>query len=288
MTDLNKIIDEFQYSILLNDNAYLILNALDYLSKKDNLIALRKSNLFSRKFIWWENLRKQNALVLAEKEREILDQIASIKVKLNDLWRKKNFEERQDFSGDELAVIAEFRNSLNNKIRELSNLQTDINQNIKQKQALAVFFNLYFIPLIIIGTALGFWIINRKKNRYCVTKKFSLSKSAIIFSVVCITLFSAGIFISMHSSDNDNELENQLIFPNWKQQINLIENIYLEKNGKKLHFYRKDGLWYIKGYENYPLYQRRIINLMADNLTAFIEGKPIKNLVDPETGYRKL
>ncbi len=32
----------------------------------------------------------------------------------------------------------------------------------------------------------------------------------------------------------------------------------------------------------------RIINLMVDNLTAFIEGKPIKNIVDPETGYRKL
>ena len=281
----NKIIDDFQYTVSLNDNSYLILNALDYLSKKEDLIALRKSNYFAHKFIWWESLRKQNSFVLAEKEREILEQIGDIKIKLNDLWRKKNFEERQNFSDDELDVIDEFRKALNNKIRELSNLQTNINQNIKQKQNLAVFFNLYFVPLIIICCTIVFWIINRKKSKHCIKKKFRLSKSAIIFSVVCITLFSAGIFVSMRSSNNDNELENQLIFPNWKQQINLIENIYLEKNGKKLHFYKKDGLWYIKGYENYPLYQRRIINLLASLANArYLEKKSARAEYLPKFG----
>ena len=35
-------------------------------------------------------------------------------------------------------------------------------------------------------------------------------------------------------------------------------------------FYKKDGLWVLKGYEDYPLYQRRIINLLASNLKSFL------------------
>jgi len=132
---------------------------------------------------------------------------------------------------------------------------------------------------------LGFWIINRKENKYRIKKKFYLGKSAIIFSVICITLFGFGLSVSMHSSQNGNEQENQLLFPQWQQQINLIENIYLEKNGKKLHFYKKDGLWYIKGYENYPMFQRRIINLIASIANArYLEKKSARAEYLPKFG----
>lgn len=45
---------------------------------------------------------------------------------------------------------------------------------------------------------------------------------------------------------------------------------------------------HVSGFFTLPETHERIIRLMADNLTAFIEGKPLKNIVDPETGYRKL
>lgn len=45
---------------------------------------------------------------------------------------------------------------------------------------------------------------------------------------------------------------------------------------------------HVSGFFTLPETHERIIRLMADNLTAYIEGKPLKNIVDPETGYRKL
>ena len=281
----NKIIDELQYSVALNDNINLILNALDALSQKNDLISLRKSNYFSRKFIWWEKLRKQNSHYLAEKEREILNQISDIKIKLNDLWRKKDFEERQDFSDDELAIIADFRKSLNQKVRELSDLQTNINKNIKQKKAIAIFFNLYLLPILLISITLGWWLSHRTKTKYCSSKRFCLNKNLIFISIVSIALFLTGLIVALVNMNYTQYSENQLLFPNWQQQINNIENIRLEKSGKILQLYKKEGLWYAKGYEEYPLYQRRIINLLASIANAkYVEKKSARAEYLPRFG----
>jgi hypothetical protein len=58
-------------------------------------------------------------------------------------------------------------------------------------------------------------------------------------------------------------MEGQLVFTDWKRQLNQIQTITFERNGTSLSFYQKEGLWYIKGYEDYPVYQRRIINFLA-------------------------
>lgn len=44
---------------------------------------------------------------------------------------------------------------------------------------------------------------------------------------------------------------------------------------------------HVSGLRSLPETQERVIGLMAANLSAYINEKPIKNLVDPETGYRK-
>ncbi len=45
---------------------------------------------------------------------------------------------------------------------------------------------------------------------------------------------------------------------------------------------------HVSGGFSLPETHSRMIRLMAENLTAFIEEKPMKNLVDAKTGYRKL
>ncbi len=45
---------------------------------------------------------------------------------------------------------------------------------------------------------------------------------------------------------------------------------------------------HISGGSSLPETHNRMIRLMAENLTAFIQEKPLKNLVDAKTGYRKL
>lgn len=45
---------------------------------------------------------------------------------------------------------------------------------------------------------------------------------------------------------------------------------------------------HVSGFFTLPETHERIIRLMAENLSAYIGGRPLKNIVDPETGYRKL
>lgn len=45
---------------------------------------------------------------------------------------------------------------------------------------------------------------------------------------------------------------------------------------------------HVSGGSSLPETHNRMIRLMAENLAAFIEEKPMKNLVDASTGYRKL
>lgn len=45
---------------------------------------------------------------------------------------------------------------------------------------------------------------------------------------------------------------------------------------------------HVSGGSSLPETHNRLIRLMAENLTAFIQERPLKNLVDAKTGYRKL
>lgn len=45
---------------------------------------------------------------------------------------------------------------------------------------------------------------------------------------------------------------------------------------------------HVSGGNSLPETRNRLIHLMADNLAAFIEERPLKNIVDAKTGYRKL
>lgn len=45
---------------------------------------------------------------------------------------------------------------------------------------------------------------------------------------------------------------------------------------------------HVSGGSSLPETHNRLVRLMAENLTAFIQEKPLKNLVDAGTGYRKL
>lgn len=258
-----KMLEEHKYLLFVNDNANLLLNAIDSLSGETNLIPLRQSHTFIPRFEKWEALRKQNALQTAAKERQIFEEINKIKEQLNNLWQKKDFEQRQEFSDDELTIIADFRKNLQKLKQQLSELRLNQNHNIEQKQFMVVFFNLYAIPLLLISGMLLVVLRRCKKRKYTPIKSswFTIKMWQIVF--ICCSLFACGLILIMIADKQNTTYENQLVFSDWKEQLNSIKTITLEQNGKTLTFYQKDGLWQIKGYEEYPVYQRRIINFLA-------------------------
>ncbi|MBQ8464417.1 MAG: Gldg family protein [Alphaproteobacteria bacterium] len=258
-----KMIDEHKYSVFVNDNANFLLNALDSLSGQNTLIPLRQSRPFIPRFDKWEALRKQNALETAIQERQIFDKINQVKTDLNNLWQKKDFENRQKFSDDELSVIADYRQNLKKLKQKLSDLRIHQNQNIEQKQVWVVFFNLYAVPLFLIVCFVCLSLICRQKPKYSPSKMPYFTKRVLMPFLLCFILFGCGLTLVLSSDQQNKTMEGQLVFTDWKRQLNQIQTITFERNGTSLSFYQKEGLWYIKGYEDYPVYQRRIINFLA-------------------------
>lgn len=280
-----KTFDEYQYAVVLNDNANLILNALDSLSGNKNLIDLRRSADNERRFEAWERLRRQNSLAVTAAERKLLAKIEEVKTQLNDLWRKKNFEERQDFSDDELEVIAQFRTALQKSKQQLAEVRTTINANLARQQALAVWWNLYAVPLLIVCGLGVFVFCRRKPRKYRCKQAGRISPKLIALSAGGAVLFALGLFLSLHRFGGSNDFENQPVFSDWQQQLNNISHIRFRHQNQVLHFYKKDGMWQIEGFEGYPLYQRRVINFLATLSNArFLERKSARAEYLPKFG----
>ena len=128
---------------------------------------------------------------------------------------------------------------------------------------MVVFYNLYAIPSLLIIGLLFATFYHRKKHKYAPTHGSWFTVKMWQTVIFCSTLFICGILLVIFADKQNTTYENQPVFSDWKEQLNNISAITLEQNGKTLTFYQKDGLWQIKGYEDYPVYQRRIINFLA-------------------------
>lgn len=107
-----RTILENNYFIPLYDNANFILNSLDYLAGDETLIDLRGRTQKIRRFEGIENMRKENLRNFRIKENDIFRQIDKTKKALQEVFGKREFEERNNFTSDELAVIAGTRQRL--------------------------------------------------------------------------------------------------------------------------------------------------------------------------------
>ena len=280
-----KTLEDNNYRVYLNDNANFILNALDDLSSQKALSGLRHSHTFIPRFDKWENLRKRNAVKISVQERELLSKINDTKEELNNLWQKRNFEERQDFSDDELEIIAQFRKSLEGFKLDLANLHSNLSANLDHQKALAVFINLYAVPLLLVLLISWYLWKKRVKKKYNLKRPFVLNKKGKIGGFICLVLFGAGLLVVMSAGYRRLDFENSLVFPDWKNQLNQIQRIEFDKNGQTLTFYQENGFWKIKGFEDYAFYQRRITNFLATLADArYLEKKSARAQYLPSFG----
>lgn len=281
-----KMLDEHKYLVYLNDNASFILNALDSLSGKTTLIDLRRGHYGAPRFQAWERLRRQNALQASIEERRLIGRLNDIKIRLNNLWQTKNFDDRQDFSDDELSILSDFKVSLQNLKKQLSDVKIYQNANIRDKQNVVIFFTLYAVPLGIALLLLGYALLHRKKTTGCrLVMSAGITRKSVLFTVVCLSLFCCGLWAALSVPNGGNDYENKPVFADWKNQLNNIANITFKHNGQTLNFYKKDGMWALKGFEDYPFYQRRIFNFLATLAnTHYLERKSARAEYLPKFG----
>lgn len=65
-------------------------------------------------------------------------------------FRKREFEERNNFTSDELAVIAGTRQRLDTLRSELAAIRMNMHRNIEQTGMMIKFVNIYLVPLLIL------------------------------------------------------------------------------------------------------------------------------------------
>lgn len=259
----NKFL-ESDFTINVFDNANFLLNSVDYLVRDDALIGLRGKTMLSRKFDGIETMRRISSMQYKKKEDEIFEQIEKAKRAIQEVWGKKEFEERENFTPDELAALSKVRNELSDLRQNLSDLRYRAYDSIRSIAARVAFLNIWLIPLIlIILLSLKIFI------------SFALSKHRkISFSLpskrLCLLLLSGAVILgigilSIYYSNRSSldSFENKTAFPAVMQKINDIDKISLKSNKKELTFEKQDGLWKLKEMPDLPVYQERIRRLIT-------------------------
>ena len=252
------------------DNINFLLNALDTLTGDDTLISLRGKTAKSRNFENIEHERRQAQFDFAIKEQEILDKIEHAKKGLKEIWGKKNYEERQNFTPDELSIISNVRKNLNQHKKELDQIRQDINSYVNHIDYMVKFFNIYAIPLLIIigwgGYKLILFIPKKKKINFTQISNKQL-QYLVLGTIIILLLGTASVYFGNHQEISD--YENKAFFSNLYQDINKVEKIILSGRGQKLEFYKEGTEWKLKSHPYLLVMQDR----MRSFLSALIEAR---------------
>lgn len=271
----HQTILENNYNIPILDNANFVFNALDVLMNNSDLIDLRGKSALNRAFNDVENIRKLSAQQFKIKEKDILDKLAFTKQGLQEIWSKKNFEGRENFTTDELAIIANVRKAIDEQRRQLFEIRNSLNQDIEAIDFRVKFFNIYALPLFIV-LILAFYGLARHPQYHI--SKITFNRQIVYLSLSCFTLLALGA-LSVYWNDRQEmaDYEGQTVFSNLASEINQVNKIKLQSNSGELNFYQQDGLWKLQEHPHLLVYQDRMRSFLSALLEAtYAEKKSAK------------
>lgn len=267
---------EQTYFFPLFNNADFVLNALDYLTNNDDLMNLRGKSAKNREFSGIEKLRKLNIFEYKIKEEQIFKQIDEVKQQLSEIWGKRNFEERQTFTADELALISGIRKQLDSLRKDLSNVRILAGQNINRIAMAVKFVNIFAVPLLLSLLLLIYRLKKRHQKTFSVKLKINselLKLSAV--GLFILALGTASVFLFNQS--DIQKYENKPLFPDLPEHINEVQTISIKTHNEQLTFELKDGVWHLKEHPDFPVLQERIRSFLSAMMEArFYEKKANK------------
>lgn len=284
------------YFVPFYDNANFVLNSLDYLSQNDDLINLRGKGLKYRPLFVIDKIRKTNTYRYKIKENDIFQAIDGVRQQLVEITAKRNFEERNTFSADELAIIGKIRQQMMALRQQLSSLRINANNNLSSIEIRVKFFNIYFIALLILLCVLIVFLRHKKFNLAEIKNLFVWNKNLIklLGYILVISGFSY-ITIYLDNKNNISTYEDKPVFSDFTKKLNKISHIKLQDSKNSFDFVIIDGVWVLKQYPDYPVYQERIRDFLItlNNMTfaekksdkvedmAFFGFSPLKNPSSP-------
>ncbi len=273
----HRTIFENNYSVPILDNANFVFNALDTLLGNDELISLRGKTSRERPFHSVEALRKDALYRFKLREAEIFENMARAKRGLQEVWGKKQFEGRQTFTPDELAVIAGIRKEIDRQRQELYSIRKDAGQEIAKIENLLKFFDIYAIPLLLLILLLT---LNLRGRQTAASPRFEINRRFVYIALTSVLLLAAGTFAAYENNrgSQDELLEGKPLFPKLPQQINDVTAITLQNHGETLRFVLQNGLWTLPEHPDFLVYQDRIRSFLSALLEATYYEKKTSDL----------
>ena len=256
-----------------------MLNALDYLTNDDDLLQLRGKSAQSHPFSGIEKMRRLNSLEFTKQEDAIFAEMNKSKQAMQEVWNKKDFEERENFTADELAAVAKVREQLNELRQQLSDIREQAFADIRRIDNTVSLLNLLAVPVLLVLLLLGLKFRQALKQKRLEHRLgFKIDKKLVRLAGGCLLIFAMALLsVYLSNRSSVDAYEGKPAFPAVSKNLNNIDSLSLKSNSAELHFIKKDGLWVLEEHENMPVYQERIRRLLTTLADAkFFERKTNK------------
>ena len=149
------------------DNGSLIINAIESLSGKGELISLRSRGVSSRPFEEVEELRRNAETKYRETEQKLQKELQSTEQKLRDLQRSASLEVNEGspiLSKEHEETLQIFRDQIINIRKKLRDVQRELRVDIEELGLLLKIYNVWLMPLFVsIASILVFGFRRRKR-----------------------------------------------------------------------------------------------------------------------------
>ena len=147
------------------NNADFTVNLLEYLNGTEDLIGLRGKGVTSFPFIKVEKIQKEAEQKFRSKEQELLEKLNSYQSKLENIQKGTGEDEEKSLLTEKEALeIDKFRQEMIFVRSELRKVQNALRKDIEKLDSTLKFFNIFFVPILLILISLFLSFIERKKR----------------------------------------------------------------------------------------------------------------------------
>ncbi|PPR33064.1 MAG: hypothetical protein CFH27_00753 [Alphaproteobacteria bacterium MarineAlpha6_Bin5] len=145
------------------NNADFVVNFLEYLNGTEDLIGLRGKGMSSNPFIKVEKIQKEAEQKFRSKEQELLEKLNNYQSKLENIQEGSN-EEKSLLTENEILEIEKFKEEMILVRSELRKVQNALRKDIEKLDSILKFFNIFFVPILLIIISLILSLVERRKR----------------------------------------------------------------------------------------------------------------------------
>ena len=172
LADTDMLYDEYwlKYEqsgevIPIANNADFTVNLLEYLNGTEDLIGLRGKGVSSLPFVKVEKIQKEAEQKFRSKEQELLEKLNNYQGKLENI-QKGSVEDggKTLLTEKETLEIDKFREEMIFVRSELRKVQNALRKDIEKLDSTLKFFNIFFVPILLIIISLVVGFVGRRKR----------------------------------------------------------------------------------------------------------------------------